>query len=666
MAQNYFEVKNGLKVGSLLINASNGSVTSTNTSPTTALTGNLTVSALGTNAVDLANSFGLTNAVSVMSSSANSFVQSALINSSNTYSSSTDFIAYNAEGDNTSGFIDMGMTSPAYNDPQYGITRGNEGYIFCSAADGKPGSGNLVIATDSTGTYNSIIFAAGGFIDGTIQAQIVDNEGLQVKGNLISTQGAVYQGSNAKRLIEDNYVYAGSKGLTNASGVLVGSANDFVQLALKNLNSGSSASTDMIVYTSNGDNDSGFMDMGITSATYSNPTFGITGKDDGYIFMSAPSGTTGNGSVIIATDSTGQHNDIVFSSNGFVAGKERLRIIGQDRVGKPAGVEIYISTQSTSTSTGALRVQGGIGCQGNVNIAGNLTIQGNVFFSGGGTQLAADNLSITNPMIFVGNANTGDSYTLGIVDIKKIGGVNQYGGLVRDYSTGWYNLFANLRTLPTTSIDLTSATLQFPKLKLGEILIANTTTSTSTSTGALIVNGGAGIAGTLYVGGLTTHAGNIVPSANLTYNVGSTTTWFNNVYANAFYGTATYAKYADLAECYSSDADYAPGTVLDFGGEYEVTVSNKDASPFIAGVVSTNPAHLMNSNMDAEHIVAVALTGRVPVKVAGPVCKGQMMVSAGNGFARAETTPVMGSVIGKALENNIDGEGIIEVVVGRL
>ena len=666
MAQNYFEVKNGLKVGSLLINASNGSVTSTSINPSTDLTGNLTVSSGSANAIALISSFGLTNAVSTMVGNANSFIQSALINNSNSYSSSTDFIAYNVGGDNTSGFIDMGMTSPAYNDPQYGITRGNEGYLFCSAADGYPGSGNLVIATDSTGTHNSIIFAAGGFIDGTVQAQIVKDEGLQVKGNISSTNGAIYQGTNANRLIDDNYVYAGSMGLTNASGVFVGNANDFVQFALKNLNTGSSASTDMIVYTSNGDNDSGFMDMGITSATYSNPTFGITGKDDGYIFMSAPSGTTGNGSVIIATDSTGQHNDIVFSSNGFVAGKERMRIIGQDRVGKPAGVEIYISTQSTSTSTGALRVQGGIGCQGNVNIAGNLTIQGNVFFSGGGTQLAADNLSITNPMIFVGNANTGDSYTLGIVDIKKIGGVNQYGGLVRDYSTGWYNLFANLRTLPTTSIDLTSATLQFPKLKLGEILIANTTTSTSTSTGALIVNGGAGIAGTLYVGGLTTHAGNIVPSANLTYNVGSTTTWFNNVYANAFYGTATYAKYADLAECYSSDADYAPGTVLDFGGEYEVTVSNKDASPFIAGVVSTNPAHLMNSNMDAEHIVAVALTGRVPVKVAGPVCKGQMMVSAGNGFARAETTPVMGSVIGKALENNIDGEGIIEVVVGRL
>ena len=144
-------------------------------------------------------------------------------------------------------------------------------------------------------------------------------------------------------------------------------------------------------------------------------------------------------------------------------------------------------------------------------------------------------------------------------------------------------------------------------------------------------------------------------------NIGATGATFNTVFAKA-----TTAQYADLAECYAADAEYEPGTVLEFGGDNEVTISNDDASAFVAGVVSTNPAHLMNSAIEAEHSVALALTGRVPTKIVGPVTKGQMMVSAGNGRARAETNPAMGTVIGKAVENFGEGLGVIEVVVGRL
>jgi hypothetical protein len=106
--------------------------------------------------------------------------------------------------------------------------------------------------------------------------------------------------------------------------------------------------------------------------------------------------------------------------------------------------------------------------------------------------------------------------------------------------------------------------------------------------------------------------------------------------------------------------------VLEFGGEAEVTLSNKDGSSKIAGVVSTNPAYLMNSHLESTYTVDVALQGRVPCKVIGPVAKGDMMVSAGNGFARAEENPKIGSVLGKALEAHAQGTGIIEVVVGRL
>ena len=120
-----------------------------------------------------------------------------------------------------------------------------------------------------------------------------------------------------------------------------------------------------------------------------------------------------------------------------------------------------------------------------------------------------------------------------------------------------------------------------------------------------------------------------------------------------------------MAEKYVADAAYAPGTVLVFGGSHEVTVNATDADSKVAGVVSTNPGFVMNEGLDAEFAVAVALTGRVPCFVIGPVRKGDLMVAAGLGRARAEANPRVGTVIGKALEDFDGAEGTIEVVVGR-
>lgn len=130
-------------------------------------------------------------------------------------------------------------------------------------------------------------------------------------------------------------------------------------------------------------------------------------------------------------------------------------------------------------------------------------------------------------------------------------------------------------------------------------------------------------------------------------------------------GASLQATYADLAENYQADAEYAPGTVLEFGGEFEVTVA-EDSTRRVAGVVSSNPAYVMNSELTGMYVTPLALQGRVPCKVRGKVQKGDMMVSAGSGFARAEYSPILGSIIGKALQNFDGVEGVIEVVVGRL
>jgi hypothetical protein len=134
-------------------------------------------------------------------------------------------------------------------------------------------------------------------------------------------------------------------------------------------------------------------------------------------------------------------------------------------------------------------------------------------------------------------------------------------------------------------------------------------------------------------------------------------------YLNAA-GSKLQATYADLAEYYEADNEYEPGTVLEFGGEKEVTLAQA-MTPRVAGVVSTNPAYVMNSTCEGEHIVAIALQGRVPCKVRGTIRKGDLLISDVGGFARPSSIPLMGTVIGKSLEN-FEGEGVIEVAVGRL
>jgi hypothetical protein len=147
--------------------------------------------------------------------------------------------------------------------------------------------------------------------------------------------------------------------------------------------------------------------------------------------------------------------------------------------------------------------------------------------------------------------------------------------------------------------------------------------------------------------------------ANGVGNIGTTGGFFNTIFAKA-----TSAQYADLAEMYVSDAEYAPGTVVVFGGSNEVTISNIGGDTRVAGVISTNPSYLMNSGLQSEYVATVALTGRVPTKVLGPVCKGDLMISAPGGYAQACNQPTLGTIIGKSLENLNHPTGIIEIVVG--
>jgi hypothetical protein len=175
-----------------------------------------------------------------------------------------------------------------------------------------------------------------------------------------------------------------------------------------------------------------------------------------------------------------------------------------------------------------------------------------------------------------------------------------------------------------------------------------------------IAGSGTSSLGTTTLGGTLTSKA-IIPDTDATYDIGSSSKGYNTVHAKS-----TSAQYADLAEIYESDEDYEVGTVVIFGGEKEITVSSIGSDARVAGVISENPAYLMNADATG---LPVALQGKVKCKVIGQISKGDMLVTHSQhpGVARTGTNPAMGTVIGKALEEYNSTEiGTINIVAGRL
>ena len=160
-----------------------------------------------------------------------------------------------------------------------------------------------------------------------------------------------------------------------------------------------------------------------------------------------------------------------------------------------------------------------------------------------------------------------------------------------------------------------------------------------------------------------------LPTVNNTYNLGSASYLFNTVYATTFNGTATQAQYADVAERYAADDTMEVGDVVRLGGNAEITKTTVDCDTFVFGVISDKPALQMNSKAgtDATHPY-VALLGRTPCKVIGPVGKGCRLVSSDTeGVARAADSgenPLC--IIGRALaDKHTEDVGLVEIVIGR-
>jgi hypothetical protein len=318
---------------------------------------------------------------------------------------------------------------------------------------------------------------------------------------------------------------------------------------------------------------------------------------------------------------------------GKTATAKAIGFIGNVTLGNASSLIKHVYTEDL-TVTGDLNFSG-VNDMGTVETA---TIGALTLTEGTISDVPTASTDIANKL-YVDNATTSSSLVAGTVTLGGVTTASQtHYPMFADSTTGNENARVNaaFSFVPSTGVLSTVA------------WSGTTVTASGTVTGDTLTDGTATLTG----GALT----------------GATTGNFSGtVTANLFSGTATAARYADLAEVYATDADYAPGTVVMIGGEAEITQTLSRAETEVFGVISTDPAYLMNKDADG---LPVALQGRVPVKVVGPVAKGERLISSdipgvAVGVSEEDFAHQLQAIIGRSLENKTDeAESLVEAVIG--
>jgi hypothetical protein len=545
-------------------------------------------------------------------------------------------------------------------------TAGTNGATGLTGATGTAGTNGATGPTGATGTFNGTLTAnvdGGGFSISNV-ATIATTTLISATGNvqggnirtagLISATGNITGSNlliNGNAQITGNLSVSGTETIFNVANLTV---NDLDIIVANNVTGGANI------------NGAGIQAGNPATATwfYNNATtswqsnIGITPTANGTLSLGGASNFWGNAFLTTASVTGNvQGGNIrtagLVSATGAITGAALTGTSLTVSTGNITGGNLLLSGAiidsaqlDIQTSAGSANIALAPNGTGLVTVSTQLSAVGNVT---GGNIRTAGLISATGNVTgnyFIGNGSalTGITASGGITwtTVANTAPANATPG------SFWYNSFNNVKYQYINDGDSSQWVDQSYPTSFSTLAVTGNITS-----------------GNLSVSTGTVTLGNIVnANGNGVGNIGSAGSYFNTVFAKA-----TSAQYADLAEYYLSDAEYAPGTVVVFGGEFEITQSTQSHSTTTAGVISTNPSYLMNSNLQGKHVLAVALTGRVPCRVTGVVNKGDRLVTSKiNGVATVLNNQLYepGCIIGKALENyNSDTVGIIEIAVGR-
>jgi hypothetical protein len=335
-----------------------------------------------------------------------------------------------------------------------------------------------------------------------------------------------------------------------------------------------------------------------------------------------------------------------------------------------SNANITATTAATSRTTGALRVAGGAGVAGDIYAGNSIVLDGvGGYGSVTTTQFAsiyakAIGFNATSLMQVKGNDGTTGMGMRAVTGSTSLVYSNtaidfRVGSTIRDLDTPTGG--TTIASVASTGLSVTGVASASGNVTGGNVITGGLVTATGNITSTANIAGANLItAGQLFVNSGSNVTAIVNSAANGVGNIGSSSTYFDTVFAKA-----TTAQYADLAEVYSTDQQYAAGTVMIIGGTEEITQSIAEYSTAVVGVISKNPAYLMNS---VELGQPLALTGKVRCFVQGQIVKGDLLVTGSiPGHAQACDFALHrpGSVFGKALENFDGDQGEIWILVGR-
>jgi len=308
-----------------------------------------------------------------------------------------------------------------------------------------------------------------------------------------------------------------------------------------------------------------------------------------------------------------------------------------------AGTGITVNADDVALSTSGVTA----GTYGSATQAAQITIDAY------GRVTSASNVTLTGDIseVVAGSGLTGGGSS-GSVTLNVVGG---YGIVANADSIELSNSSVRALISGSSGVDYNSTT--------GAITLASSTAGGGLTYSSGVVAVGPGNYITVAADSVAVDATTTATASKVAARDSS-----GDIYANIFQGTASSARYADLAERYEADAILEPGTVVCFGGAKEITACDHENDHAVAGVVSTDPAYMMNSaagNNDTHPYIA--LTGRVPVKVVGPVAKGDLLVASGvKGHAMVNNNAKAGTIIGKAIGSSDSGEGVVEALINLM